>query len=115
MRSLALDSVTFAGEPFGITSIHNFSSDQRGRISLFAVNVELLQGESISAITAQAEDSLGQVYPLTVEAFRAVPNFTWLKQIIVKLPNEIANSNEVRVSIKLRTIDSNKVIVKVKP
>jgi uncharacterized protein (TIGR03437 family) len=65
-------------------------------------------------ITAQAEDSI-QAYPLTIEAFRSVPNFPWLKQIVVKLPDGVANSNELRVSITLRGVASNLVLVKVKP
>jgi hypothetical protein len=30
-------------------------------------------------ISVEAEDSLGNVFPLTVEFFGAVPNFPWLK------------------------------------
>lgn len=115
LRSLALDSVTLMAEPFGVANTHNLSSDQRTRISLFAANVELNVGEPFSIITAQAENSAGQVFPLTVEAFGAVPNFDWLKQIVVKLPDAIANSDEVRMSITVRSETSNKVIVKVKP
>jgi len=58
---------------------------------------------------------LSQVYPLTVEYFGAVPNFGWLKQVVVKLPDQIANSVEVRVSLTVRGTVGNKVIVKVKP
>jgi dipeptidyl aminopeptidase/acylaminoacyl peptidase len=114
-HAIALDSVTMTSEPFTISNTHNFSSDQRTCISLFAVNVELGPGETTSVITAQAEDSLGQVFPLTVEYFGAVPNFGWLKQVIVKLPDEIANKVEVRVSLKVRGTAGNKVIIKVKP
>jgi hypothetical protein len=115
LRALALDSVTWLSEPFSIIGSHNFSTDQRTRVSLFAANIELGANETSSVITAQAEDSLGQVFPLTVEYFGAVPNFGWLKQVIVKLPDEIANSIEVRVSLKVRGTAGNKVIVKVKP
>jgi hypothetical protein len=114
-RALALDSVTLTSEPFAITNIHNFSPDQRSRVSLFAVNIELGMGESSSVIEAQAEDQGGQIFPLTVEYFGPVPNFGWLKQVIVKLPDGIANSAEVRVSLKVRGTAGNKVIVKVKP
>lgn len=114
-RALAWDSVTFAAEPFPITNVHNFSADQRTRVILFAVNVELGTGETTSVIEAQAEDSGGHIFPLTVEHFGAVPNFSWLKQIIVKLPVELANSNEVSVSLKVRGTEGNKVLLKVKP
>lgn len=114
LRSAALDSVTQVSEPFGISNTNNFSSDQRTRISLFAASFELWPNEPTSVITAQAEDS-SQAYPLTVETVRTVPNFPWLKQIVVKLPDGVANSNEVRVNITLRGVASNLVLVKVKP
>jgi uncharacterized protein (TIGR03437 family) len=102
-------------EPFTIANTHNFSADQRTRISLYAVNVELAAGEPLSVIQAQAEDSLGQVFPFTVEYFGAVPNLPWLKQVIVKLPDEIANKVEVRVSLKVHGLTGNKVLIKVSP
>lgn len=50
LHSLALDSVTWASEPFGVTNAHNFSTDQRTRVSLFVVNFELPQGQPLSMI-----------------------------------------------------------------
>jgi len=44
-----------------------------------------------------------------------VPSFPWLKQIVAKLPDEIANSNVVNVSVKTGLFVSNQVTVKVKP
>jgi len=52
---------------------------------------------------------------MPLEYFGAVPNFGWLKQVVVKLPDQIANSVEVRVSLSVRGTTGNKVIVKVKP
>ena len=115
LRALTLDSVTWLSEPYGVANTNNFSNDQRTRLTLFATNIELRQGEPISAIEAQAENSLGQIFPLTVEHYGSVPNFAWLKQVVVKLPNEIANANEVRVSLRVHDTTGNKVIVKVKP
>ncbi len=115
LRSAALDSATLMSEPFGIINTNNFSADQRGRVSLFAASFDLWPNEPASVLTAEAEDSLGNVFPLTIEAYSPVPNFPWLKQIVVKLPDEIADKVEVSVSIKARGATSNKVIVKVKP
>jgi hypothetical protein len=81
---------------------------------LFAVNVELGAGETSSVIEAEAEDPNGQIFPITVEFYGSVPNFGWLKQVIVKLPNEIANSGEIRISLKVRGTGGNKVIVRLK-
>lgn len=116
LHSLALDSATWASEPFGVSNVHNFSTDQRTRVSLFAVNLELPQGQPLTAIEVTAETSTGQTFPLPVEYFGAVPGFSWLKQIVVKFPDGIANSNEVNVSVKVGLIlTSNKVILKVQP
>jgi hypothetical protein len=114
-RAVALDSVTWTSEPFAVTTDRNFSVDQRTRLSLFAVNVELGAGETSSVIQAEAEDPNGQTFPLTIEFFGSVPNFAWLKQVVVKLPNEVANSSEIRISLKVRGTAGNKVIVKLKP
>ncbi len=115
LRALALDSVTWTSEPFSVAGTNNFSSDQRTRVSLLVVNLELNPGEPISVLTAQAEDSIGQIFPLTVEYFGAVPNFSWLKQVVVQLPNEIANSGDVRVTLKSHDTGGNTVTLKVKP
>ena len=114
-RALALDSVNWVSEPFPITNLNNFSIDQRSRVSLFAVNVDLAAGENSSVIEVQAEDSVGQVFPLTVEYFGAVPNLAWLKQVVVKLPGELANRTEIRVTLRLRGTVGNTVIVKLRP
>ena len=114
-HALALDSVTLLSDPFSVTNTHNFSSDQRTRLTLYAVNIELGPGETSSVIEAQAEISGGQVFPLPVEFFGSVPNFGWLKQIIVKLPTEVASSNQIFVTVKVRGIAGNTVIVKIKP
>jgi plasmid stabilization system protein ParE len=106
---------SLGGEPFGVSSTVNFSNDQRIRVSLFTLNLDLGANENLSAVTAEAEDSLGNVFPLTIESLVAVPSLPWLKQLIVKLPDEIANKIEVRVRIRARGFASNQVIIKVKP
>ncbi len=114
-KALALDSVTFASEPFAVTNEHNFSADQRTRVILFAMNVDLGPGETTSVIEAQAEVSGGQTFPLTIEQFGSVPNFPWLKQITVKLPTEVAGSGEIHVTVKVRGTAGNTVTLKVTP
>jgi hypothetical protein len=87
-RAIALDSVTMVRDPFSLLTTHNFSSDQRTRIMLFAVNVDLQPGENISLVTAQSEDSQHRITPLTVESVGKVPNLNWLTQINIRLPDE---------------------------
>ena len=82
---------------------------------LFAMNVELQPGEDFSIVSAEAEDAQQTVYPLLVEYVGPVPNLNWLSQINVRLPDNIANAGNVLVSIKLRGVQSNKVLVSIRP
>ncbi|PYS49944.1 MAG: hypothetical protein DMF68_08625 [Acidobacteria bacterium] len=113
-RAVALDSVTLMRDHFPISTSYNFSADQRTRIMLFAINLELLAGEDVSAVTAQAEDSQHRIYPLTVEYIGKVPGFDWLTQVNVKLSDALANAGDVWLSIGLRGAVSSKVLVRIK-
>ena len=113
-RAVALDSVTLRREPFPLSTEQNFSPDRRTRILLFAVNAELRRGESVSAVTARIEDSQGNVFPLTVESVTRVPNFGWLAQVSVMLPDEFKAEGDARISISLHGETSNKVLVGVR-
>jgi hypothetical protein len=113
-RAVALDSVTFVRDPFPLMTMHNFSPDQRTRILLFAVNLELTPGEDYSSVTASAEDAAHRIHPLQVESVRKVPPFDWLTQVAIKLPDTIAGAGEVRVSISFRGAASNKALLSIK-
>ena len=114
-RAIVLDSVTWLREPFPVVTSHNFSLDARTRVMLLATHVNLTPPEDISVITAQAEDSQNRVFPLAVEFVGKVPRFEWLTQVIVKLPDELADAGEVRVSINVRGTSSNTVPLRVGP
>jgi hypothetical protein len=114
-RAAGADSVTLMREPFSVLSSQNFfSSDQRTRVALFGYNLELKEGEGLSAITVQAEDVQHRIYMLPVEAVREVPDFGWIRQVTVKLPDEVQGVGEVAVSLNLRGTASNKVMVYIK-
>src|SRR6185437_4937792 len=87
-RAIALDSVTMVREPFSLVNLHNFSSDQRTRIMLFATGVDLLPGETPASVQVQLEDSDDHIYPLVVESILQNPNLPF-SQIVVKLPDSI--------------------------
>lgn len=74
-QAIALESVTFVREPFPINAFLNFGADRRTRVLLFAANVVLLPGESISDLTAVSEDSQGNVHPLVIESAERLPTF----------------------------------------
>ena len=80
-------------------------------VGLFVANLDLLPGEDTSAITVQGEDSL-ETYQLPVEYIGKVPGFDGITQLNVRLPSELANANEVLVSVSLRGLTSNKARLK---
>jgi uncharacterized protein (TIGR03437 family) len=82
---------------------------------LLATHVNLTPAEDTSIITAQAEDSQNGVFPLKVEFVGKVPRFDWLTQVTVKLPDELMNAGEVRVSITVRGVSSSKVPLSIRP
>jgi len=111
-RAIALDSVTMVRDPFALLTGNNFSLDGRRRLMLFATNLNLLPGETVSAVTAQAENSQHRIYSLPVEFVGKVPPYDWLTQVVVLLPDELAN--DVWVSINLRGVLSNKALISIK-
>ncbi|HVS83954.1 MAG TPA: immunoglobulin domain-containing protein [Pyrinomonadaceae bacterium] len=112
--AIAFGSVTMMRDPFPLTNIFNFSSDNRTRVMLFGVNLDLLQGENSSAVTARAEDALLNVYPLTVEFVGPVPSLAGVTQVIVRLPDNLPTGQDVLVSVTLHAQTSNKVRIKIK-
>jgi uncharacterized delta-60 repeat protein len=114
-QAIALDSVIQKSGPFSLFSDLNFSADRRTRITLFAINVDLQAGEDTSVVTAQAEDSLQRIFVLPVEYVGKVPNFGWLNQVNVRLPDELANGGDVGVRISLRGVASNRALVSINP
>ena len=114
-RALALDSVTWTRGPFSISSSHNFSADGRTRIMLFAAGVELQPGETAAIVTAQAEDSQQRTFPLSVEHVGKLADVNWLTQINLRMSDEVSNLGDIMVSIRLRGVTSNKVLVNLIP
>lgn len=113
-RAVALESVTLTKEPFAVVAEHPLAPDQRTRLILVGVNLELRPGESVSAITVQAEDAQQRSYSLTIESLSIVPNFPWLNQVTVKIPDELQGVGDVVVSVSLRGNKSNKVPLKIR-
>jgi hypothetical protein len=109
----ALDSVTRVHSPLPVVAVNNFSRDHRTRLALFATNVELSAGENASAVTAGARDSSSRVHSLAVEFVGKVPNLDWLTQIVVRLPDSLAQAGDVWISISLHGQTSNEVLFKI--
>jgi hypothetical protein len=112
--AIAFDSVNMLRDPFPLNNTFNFSSDSRTRVMLFALNLDLLPSEDNTAVTAQAEDSLLNPYPLTVEFVGKVPGYGWLTEVVVKLPDNLPTGQDVLVSITWHARPSNKARIKIK-
>lgn len=115
-RAIALDSVTYVRDPLPVVALNNFQQgrDPRTRVALFGINVDLSPGENASAVTATARDSRSRSYSLKVEFVGKVPKLDWLTQVVVRLPDELANAGDVWISIKLHGQTSNEVLFNVK-
>jgi len=112
--AVALDSVTLVRDPFAVTNPFNFSTDQRTRLMLFGMNLDLLPGENSSAVTGRLEDASQNAFPLTVEFVGKVPGFDWLTEVVVRLPDNTPVNQTLNVSVTLRGKTSNKVRVRMK-
>src|SRR5882724_505303 len=112
-RAGVLESVSMRNEPFSLSSEGNFSpADPRTRITLFGTNLEFLQGEGASALTADAQDAAGTIYPLKVEYVGTVPNFDGIYMVVLRL-NDLMTGNlgDVLIRLNLHGIASNRVRV----
>ena len=97
-RAIAFDSVTRTREPFTTTT----------RIMLFAMNLALPPGETL---TADAEDSQHSVHPMTVEYIGPVPDNPWVSSVVIRVPENLPATGDVLVRIKYRDVASNRVRV----
>jgi glucose/arabinose dehydrogenase len=113
-HAIAFDSITMLRDPFPLTNIFNFNTDNRTRVMLFAVNLDLLPNEDSSAVMARAEDSQMNLYPLTVEFAGKVPDFNWLTQVIVRLPDNLPAGQDVLVSVTWHARTSNKARITIR-
>jgi beta-glucanase (GH16 family) len=107
-RALALDSVVWTEEPFKVISPLNFSEDHHTRLMLLVANVDLLPGE---VVTAVAQDSQGNPYVLPVENVVKVPSFDWITEVIVRLPDGLANLNQAQIRVTAHQLTSNATVI----
>jgi len=81
-RGVAVESTSLLAEPFPVTAPAPFGQDTRTRVTLFATNLSLLPGETV---TATAEDGNHIQYPLTVEYVGSVPSLSGVTAVTVRL------------------------------
>ncbi|MBV8859055.1 MAG: DUF1800 domain-containing protein [Acidobacteria bacterium] len=131
-RAVAYEAVTFRSEPFPVVSPVNWNADksntrdQQTRLMLFAMNLPLFAGEGAGALTADAQDATGRVYPLKVEALSKPPydifdvpgkqhvpqSQDWLWAVTLRLDEQMTDTlGDVLVRISLHGLSSNRVRV----
>lgn len=112
-RAIALDSVTQVSGPFPLLNPFNFSSDKRTRVSLFLANLELSPNAAPSVIKVSAEDAQGKTFTLPIEYVSTVPGFTWLTQVVFKLPEDVSAPGNLWITIRLGGAPSNRVFIQI--
>jgi uncharacterized protein GlcG (DUF336 family) len=110
-RAIAFESVTQQREPFSTTAPVRFGADNQTRIMLFAMNLTLQSGDTVSAITVEAEDFNHRVYQLPVEFIGSVPDQPWATSLVVELNDDLRDVGDVLVRVSYRGVSSNRVRV----
>ena len=109
-RGIAFNSISMLTEPFELfTTPLNFGPDRRTRLVLFAMNVP----DDLNLITAQAEDSLGNSYPLLVEFVGTLPNTGGMRQLNLRLDSRLATGSDIKISVQVGELTSEVVLVKI--
>jgi Calx-beta domain/WD40-like Beta Propeller Repeat len=114
-RAIALDSVTWFRDPFSVIAPLNFGSDSRTRVSLFGTSLGLLPGETTAALNVQCDDGLGNTFTLPVEYLGVLPGVDSVWQLVVKLPDNPGNIQQLGVTVTLRGLTSNRATIRIAP
>jgi hypothetical protein len=114
-RGAAVELTQFVTGPFPLTTTLLSDGRNRTRIILFGTDLELLPGEDLEAITAEAVDAAQVRYPLRVEFLSPLSNLPHVYQIVLRLNRELDDSGEVLVSVSLHGMTSNKVRIGIQP
>jgi outer membrane protein assembly factor BamB len=88
----ALDSVLLTRDPFPVVNgadLLNLGVDRNTRVVVFAMKLQLLQGETSSAVTVSLVDSNNHPYDIAAEDVRRVPN-SLFTQVVFRLPDNIS-------------------------
>src|SRR5689334_16327651 len=111
-RAVAFETIAFKAEPFPLTASNPLTNtDTRTRISIFAMDLELLPGEGANAFTSDVQDATGKIYPLRVEYVGQVPNFPGITMIVVRLADDLGDVGDVLLRLNLHGMASNRVRV----
>jgi uncharacterized protein (TIGR03437 family) len=110
-RAIAINAATLMPGPFSLFTDQNFfTADTRTRLILFATNFQISAGTVIVAENA----AIGSV-PVPIEFIGVVPDFNWLTQIKVRLPDNLANAGDVWLRLVSGGVSSNQARITIRP
>lgn len=114
-RAAAFDSVGLTSEPFTVHTPYerNLSADGRTRVTLLVAGVRLDTPGEEAFVTARAVDAQQRAFDLPVEAVGGAKDLSWLAQVTVLLPAELAGAGDLSVSVAVRGAESNQVTLRV--
>jgi hypothetical protein len=115
-QAAALDSWLFVRDPFHVQSIAGWldlGSNRNTRVTVFAGNLQLNQGETASAVTVHLVDANNQSFDVAAADVRLVPNFNFA-QITFRLPDSLA-AGACAVTVKAHGQVSNAGIMRIVP
>ena len=102
--AVAFESVSFMTKPFSIFE-SLFSPDNVTRVIIFAKNVDAVS--DLSQVSAVAEDDEGKTYPLEIEFMGEIPGQSWLKQLNVKLSQNLPTGSCLQLKVSVAGVTSN--------
>jgi len=103
--AVAVDAITFVAQPFSTLSSFASSGDGVTRVAIFAKNIEPFNTSSEMSVVA--EDDEGNLYPLEIEYVGDVPGQIWLKQLDIKLSQNLPGGQCLKVRLTVGGVVSN--------
>ena len=107
-RAVAMELTQWVPEPFSITTTLLSDGRNTTRIIMFATDLNLLPGEGIEAMTAEAEDTQQVIHPLRVEFVSPLPALPQINQVVVRLTRDLDHAGDVLITLKVHGLTSNK-------
>ena len=115
-QAAAFDTLLFTRDPFPVKSIvdwFNLPPGQNTRVTIFAQNLRLNEGETASDVIVNLVDANNQNFDVPAADVRAVPNVD-VTQVVFRLPDGLAQGT-CKVTIKAHGQTSNMGTIRITP
>lgn len=115
-QAAAFDSMLFVRDPFHVLSVADWldlGPDRNTRVTIFAANLTLGQGELPASVVVSLVDNNSQTFNIPAEDVRPVPNSNFT-QVVFRLPDNLA-SGVCMVTIKAQGRTSNTATFRIAP